>query len=76
MTEFPEPAGLPAPELLEATPAVRSGVKLGTTAKGFVQVNVSVYEGTEETEMERLKNLAIETYNKTVAMLGAKASLS
>jgi hypothetical protein len=63
-------------ELLEAGPAVRSGVKIDTNSKGFAQTKVQVYEGTTEEEMERIKNLAVTTYQKTIAMLGAAASLS
>jgi hypothetical protein len=63
-------------ELLEAAPAVRSGIKIETNSKGFAQVRVSVYSGETEEEMERLKNLAVLTYEKTIAQLGARASLS
>lgn len=63
-------------ELLEAQPAVRSGVKLDTTAKGFVQTKIAVYEGTTEEEMQRVLDLAVRTYETTVARLGARASLS
>jgi hypothetical protein len=62
-------------ELLEAAPAVRSGVTIQTTAKGFAQVKTQVYAGETEEEMDRLKNLAVLTYEKTIAMLGARANL-
>jgi hypothetical protein len=62
-------------EVLEAAPAVRSGVKIATNAKGMAQVTVLLYAGETVDEMERLKNLAVETYNKTIALLGARANL-
>lgn len=55
---------------------VRSSVKIEATAKGFAQVRVSCYEGVSGEEMDRLKDLAVETYNKTLARLGAKATFS
>jgi hypothetical protein len=62
-------------ELLAAIPAVLSSVQLDTTSKGFAMVRVKVYSGETEEEMDRLKNLAVVTYNKTIAMLGARANL-
>lgn len=49
---------------------VRSSVKVEANAKGFPQVRVSVYAGETEQEMERLKNLAVASFQKTCAMLG------
>jgi hypothetical protein len=54
---------------------VRSSVKIETTAKGLAQVRVSVYAGETEQEMERLKNLAVTCYEKTIAQLGIRAQL-
>jgi len=54
---------------------VRSSVKIDTTAKGMAQVRVSVYAGETEAEMDRLKDLAVNCYEKTIAKLGVRASL-
>jgi hypothetical protein len=43
----------------------RSSVKIGMTAKGEAVPEVKVYAGTDEAEMERIRQLAIATYNAT-----------
>lgn len=53
-----------------AQQALRSSVKIEQNAKGNAQVRVSVYEGAAQEEMQRLKDLAIQTYLATVRELG------
>jgi hypothetical protein len=57
------------------TADVRSSVQIDTTSKGFAMVRVKVYSGETEEELERLKNLAVTAYQKTITMLGAAAML-
>lgn len=64
------------PETGSTDSAVRSGVKIETNSKGFSQVKVAVYEGTTEDEMQRVKDLAVLVYEKTVAELGKRAEFS
>ena len=47
-----------------------SRVKISTTAKQDATPEVSVVEGTTEEEMERIRNLAVETYLATKRDLG------
>lgn len=60
----------------EGFAAVRSGVKLEQTSKGPIQVKVSVYEGTTETEMQRVKDLAIRTLEVAIREIDALNGLS
>ena len=48
-----------------------SSVQIDTTSKGFPTPRVKVVAGETEEEIERIKNLAVTAYQKTVAMLGA-----
>lgn len=43
----------------------RSSVKISTTAKGDAQVEVKVYDGAELTELDRIRAIAVSTYNAT-----------
>lgn len=54
-------------EAHDASPLVRSSVKIDMNAKGLAQLKVHVYEDTTEEEMQRVKDLAIRTYQ--VAMM-------
>lgn len=47
-----------------------SRVKITTTAKGDATPEVSVVEGTTADEMERIRKLAVETYEATRRDLG------
>jgi hypothetical protein len=44
----------------------KSSVKISTTAKGDATVEVKVYAGTEEPELDETRRLAIKIYNDTV----------
>ena len=55
---------------------VRSSVTIDTTAKGLALVRVKCYQDVTREEMDRLKDLAVDTYNKTLALLGARATFS
>ncbi len=52
--------------------AVRSSVKLDINAKGAAQPKISVYEGTTEEEMQRIKDIAIRTLEVTLNELRAR----
>jgi hypothetical protein len=44
----------------------KSSVKISTTAKGDPVVEVKVYSGTEDAELDATRRLAIKVYNETV----------
>jgi hypothetical protein len=48
----------------------RSSVKIATTAKGDPTVEVKVYEGTSEDELERIRQLAVHNYLAVCRELG------
>lgn len=52
---------------------VRSGVRIETNSKGMAQVKVSVYAGETVEEMERIMELAVKVYEKTLQNLGSRA---
>lgn len=54
-------------------PAARSGVKIETNSKGKAQLKVQTYEGTTEAEMQRVLDLACDTYEAGLRRLGASA---
>lgn len=56
-------------QALEAGIAPRSSVKIEQTSKGPVQIKVSVYAGDDADVMQAVKDLAIDTYQKTIAEL-------
>ena len=58
---------------LEALPSERSMVRLETNSKGIVQVKIAVYAGETDAEMERLRLLAVKTYDALQEQLGARA---
>lgn len=43
----------------------KSSVKITCNAKGEAQPEIKVYEGTDAAELERIRNLAVQTYNET-----------
>lgn len=43
----------------------RSSVAVSMTAKGDATVTVKIYEGSDATELERIRQLAVELYNAT-----------
>ena len=47
----------------------KSSVKISTTAKGDPVVEVKVYSGTEEPDLDETRRLAIKVYNETVAQV-------
>lgn len=51
----------------------KSSVKIKQTAKGDAQVDVSVYDGTDEAELNRIRTLAVTAYRLTVADVSAAA---
>lgn len=53
--------------------AAASSVTIDTTAKGLAVLKVKVVDGVTEEEMERLKNLAIRTYEVATRELGQRA---
>ncbi len=53
-----------------------SSVKISMNAKGMAQPEVKVYEGVTREEMQRLLDLAVETFETTVTRLGARANFS
>jgi hypothetical protein len=58
---MPEPGGLPAPEQREEQ---RSSVKLVRNAKGDTQIEVKVYAGDTEQDVDRARDLAVRTYRE------------
>ncbi len=56
----------------EHQPEVRSSVKLNLNAKGAAQPAISVYEGTSEEEMQRIKDIAVRVLEVTLNELRAK----
>lgn len=44
----------------------RSSVAISMTAKGDATVTVKAYDGVDDIEMERIRVLAVQTYNATV----------
>ena len=51
----------------------KSSVKITTNAKGMAQVDVKVYEGATEEEMQATKDLAVKVYTATISELGQRA---
>lgn len=49
----------------------KSSVAVTMNAKGEAQVGVKVYDGCEETELERIRQLAISAYNAAAAQVRA-----
>lgn len=49
----------------EFSQEARSSVAVSMTAKGDATVTVKVYDGADETEMERIRQLAVKVYNDT-----------
>lgn len=47
-------------------PADRSSVKMIRNAKGDLQVEVKVVEGTDAAEMDRVRQLAIDNYRQAI----------
>lgn len=45
----------------------RSSVKVTLNAKGEAQVEVKVYAGEDEAELERARTLAVDAFRRTVA---------
>lgn len=45
----------------------RSSVAVAMNAKGEAQVTVKVYDGADETELERIRRLAVATYQALCA---------
>lgn len=45
----------------------KSSVKISMTAKGDATVEVKVYDGAEQTELDRIRGLAVSTYNQAKA---------
>lgn len=43
----------------------KSSVKISCNAKGEAQPEIKVYEGTNAVELERIRQLAVQTYNQT-----------
>lgn len=43
----------------------KSSVKISMNAKGEAQVEVKAYDGVDATELERVRQLAVTTYNAT-----------
>lgn len=43
----------------------RSSIKISTNAKQEAQVEVKLYDGADETEITRLRTLAVEAYRET-----------
>lgn len=43
----------------------KSSVKISMTAKGDATVEVKVYDGSAADEIERIRQLAVKTYNDT-----------
>lgn len=54
-----------APE--HAVEPQRSSVKIEQTAKGDATVKVAVYDGAERAEIDRIREIAVATYNATKA---------
>lgn len=52
----------------------RSSVKIEMNSKGMAQVKVAVYAGEEESEMQRVKDLAVNTYNVTIRALAGRTA--
>lgn len=48
----------------------RSSVKVTLNAKGEAQVEVKVYAGEDETELERARSLAVDVFRRTVSEVG------
>ncbi len=46
----------------EHQPEVRSSVKIDENAKGYPQLKIAIYEGTSDDEAQRIKDLAIRTF--------------
>ena len=49
----------------------RSRVKLTTNAKGMVQPEITVVEGTSEEELQRILDLALRSHEVAVRRLGS-----
>lgn len=54
----------------------RSSVAVSMTAKGEATVTVKVYEGSDATEMERVRQLAVQMYNATARDVRVQAGSS
>lgn len=52
----------------------KSRIKLTTTAKGDVTPEISVVSGETAEELERIRRLAVEAYNRTVSDLGIRVA--
>ncbi len=53
---------------------IKSGIRIETNSKGMAQVKVSVYDGVDEAEVQRLMDLAVKAYETVIARLGARAN--
>lgn len=43
----------------------KSSIKISTNAKQEAQVEVKIYDGTDETELTRIRELAVNAYKST-----------
>lgn len=53
--------------------AALSSVSIDTTAKGMAVVKVRAVDGVTEDEMQRIKDLAVRTYETAIRELGQRA---
>lgn len=58
------------------TETAKSSVKIAMTAKGEATVEVKAYDGVDEAEMDRIRQLAVRIYNETARDVRVNADSS